>query len=55
MGIVMGVAAGVAAGLIAGVTMRYTYDAYIQERPMRRKLKSVYRKTLNRNKKCLII
>jgi hypothetical protein len=49
MGVVAGIAAGIAAGLVAGVTLKYTYDSYLQERPMRRKLRSFYMKAFKRS------
>ena len=51
----MGIAAGIGVGLIAGVVLKYIYDSYIQERPLRKELKYIVRKAFKRNKKCLIM
>ena len=37
----MGTVAGVTAGVVAGVTMKYTYDKYIHEQQMHKKLNSI--------------
>jgi hypothetical protein len=55
MGTLMGIVAGITAGLLAGVTLKYVYDSYFQERPMRRKIKSIYKKMFIRDKKCFIM
>jgi hypothetical protein len=47
----MGIFAGIAAGLVAGVILKYNYDSYLQERPKRRKLKSIYRKAFKKSDK----
>jgi hypothetical protein len=40
-GTVAGTVAGVVAGLVAGITMRYSYDKFVHEQKMHKKLKSV--------------
>jgi hypothetical protein len=55
MGTIMGVVAGIAAGLVAGVMLKYSYDSYLQERPMRKKLRSFYMKAFKRSDKCHIM
>ena len=55
MGALMGIAAGISLGLIAGVALKYIYDSYIQERPLRKELKYIVRKAFKGNKKCLIM
>ncbi|KKG13050.1 Ig-like domain-containing protein [Methanosarcina sp. 2.H.A.1B.4] len=47
-GAAAGVVAGVAAGVVAGVTMKYTYDKYIHEQQVHKKLKSIPLKVFKR-------
>jgi hypothetical protein len=54
-GTIIGIVAGIAGGLLAGVTMKHAYDSYLQYRPMRRKLKSIYKKAFKKSHKCLIM
>ena len=51
----MGIVAGMVLGLIAGVVLKYIYDSYLQERPMRKELKYIIRKTFKIGNKCLIM
>ena len=44
----LGTVAGVTAGAVAGVTMKYTYDKYIHEQQMHKKLKSLSGRVLKR-------
>jgi NhaP-type Na+/H+ or K+/H+ antiporter len=55
MGTLMGIVAGIGVGLIAGVVLKYIYDSYLQERPMRKELKYIIRKAFKRSNKCLIM
>jgi hypothetical protein len=55
MGTLMGIVAGIGVGLIAGVVLKYIYDSYLQERPMRKELKYIIRKAFKRGNKCLIM
>lgn len=48
MGSVAGTAAGIVGGLVAGITLKYTYDKYIQEQQMHKKIKSLPRKVFRR-------
>ncbi|AKB28860.1 hypothetical protein MSSAC_2506 [Methanosarcina siciliae C2J] len=48
MGTVAGTVAGIVGGLVAGITLKYTYDKYIQEQQMHKKIKSVPRKLFRR-------
>ncbi|WP_156148130.1 hypothetical protein [Methanosarcina sp. WH1] len=50
----MGTAVGIAGGLVAGITMKYTYDKYIQEQ-LHKKFKSIFDEVSRRHQKCLII
>jgi hypothetical protein len=55
IGTLMGIVAGIGVGLIAGVMLKYIYDSYLQERPMRKELKYIMRKAFKRSNKCLIM
>jgi uncharacterized membrane protein len=55
IGTLMGIVAGIGVGLIAGVVLKYIYDSYLQERPMRKELKYIMRKAFKRSNKCLIM
>lgn len=55
MGTLMGIVAGIVLGLIAGVVLKYIYDSYLQERPIRKELKYIIRKAFKRDNKCLIM
>jgi hypothetical protein len=48
MGTVAGTVAGIVGGLVAGITLKYTYDKYIHEQQMHKKLKSIPRKVFRR-------
>lgn len=48
MGTAAGTAVGIAGGLAAGVALKYTYDKYIQEQQMHKRLKSIPRKVFRR-------
>lgn len=53
-GLLTGTLAGVVAGLIAGLVVMYTYDRYIHEKEIHKKIISASKRTL-RPRKCLII
>jgi len=55
MGTLKGIVAGICVGLIAGVALKYIYDSYLQERPVRKELKYIIRKAFKRSNKCLIM
>lgn len=55
MGTLMGIVAGIGVGLIAGVVLKYIYDSYLKERPMRKELKYILRKAFKRSNKCIIM
>jgi hypothetical protein len=53
-GLLTGTLAGVVAGLIAGLVVMYTYDRYIHEKEVHKKIISATKRAL-RPRKCLII
>lgn len=55
MGTLMGIVAGIVLGLFAGVVLKYIYNSYLQERPVRKELKYIIRKAFKRGNKCLIM
>jgi uncharacterized protein YneF (UPF0154 family) len=49
MGVAVGIVAGIVAGMVGGVMLKHTYDKYLQEPPLRRMIKSGYRKAFKRS------
>lgn len=49
MGVVVGIVAGIVAGIVGGVMLKYIYDKHLQEPPVRRIIKSGYRKAFKRS------
>jgi uncharacterized membrane protein YesL len=49
MGVVVGIVAGIVAGMVGGVMLKHVYDKHLQEPPLRRMIKSGYRKAFKRS------
>lgn len=49
MGVVVGIVAGIVAGMVGGVMMKHIYDKHLQEPPLRRMIKSGYRKAFKKS------
>jgi hypothetical protein len=49
MGVVVGIVSGIVAGMVGGVMLKHVYDKHLQEPPLRRMIKSGYRKAFKRS------
>lgn len=49
MGVIVGIVAGIVAGMVGGVMLKHIYDKHLQEPPLRRMIKSGYRKAFRRS------